>query len=170
VGEIGATKEVQAEIKGVLKGLMVKAMPSADLAAFNSATERMALTQDINRIYRGGGSEGTGRAAGYLDPSKIVTEAGTGPRNSAVDDAARLIKKFQVENFAESKFTPSLGGVGKEIMNQGGKLIHQFDPVAVRADSITRRLADALRAGVRTPMNLYDPTRYAAPPGDNNAP
>jgi len=169
VGQTGMSARNAAEIRSVLEGLIEKAIPGKNIGAFKELNQKFGTLKDVERVWRGGGSIGTGEAAGYLNPAKIVTEAGSGPVTGIMEDAAYLVQRFGVRNFREGKVDPSvLDKVGSAV-NLVGQGMNKLDATrvlnTVRASDSTKKMIELLRAGViRAPQNVYDPEASNAPP------
>lgn len=155
VGKVaGNDPQAAGEVRGVLEGLITKVIFKKDIQVFKDLNRRWGLTEDIERIYRSGAGEGTAELSGYLRPSEIVKNAGTG---SAADKAAQFINKFDIQDFSHDQ-AGSLG-LGRVIGEGGkgvGKVINAMDISGLDWSNPVKALVEALRIGlIRGPQNVY---------------
>jgi len=152
IGRTRMTREAAVPLREILEGVIEKNMSPASLTKFRDLNQKWGMTSDIERVWRGGGSAGVGSASGYLNPAKILTEAGTGPYITAMDDAAELIQKFGVRNPTQEAIEPTLEGIKKTVQRGAGRSMNKLDFTDPRLAKSTQWILDALRsAGPRMP-------------------
>jgi hypothetical protein len=140
----GGNARAAGEIRDVLEGLIERAIPNKNIAAFKDLNRKYGEISDIDRIWRGGGSSGVGPASGYISPAKLVAEAGTGPRmGSKVDQAAEMVQQYGVRNYGEGGFSLNSPTSYLRFL---GPVAEKFSKTNLRADP-SRQIAARLLRG-----------------------
>jgi hypothetical protein len=160
IGESGLKPEAANQLRASLTNIIEKNVDPKNAGRYTDLSGKLAVAQDIKRIYAAGGGEGSGAASGFLRPSEIQKAAG-GPVTETTNNAARFVNKFNIRDSAKAEegisastligaasHHPAIGTVAG--MVNSARLPNKV-PTMLNNPEYQKNIVEGLKAGVLRP-------------------